>query len=99
MDICKINLCEPEVRTDVDALADNSGCFTDLDSPGMFAVEINGDNTTITVSEGDHISEGDVVAYVDSVPLKSKMNGNITERTSRYFIGEYSVDENQDLEE
>ena len=99
MDICKINLCEPEVQTDVDSMADNSGCFTELDSPGLFAVEINGDNVSINVNTNDHISEDDTLAYINNVPLKSKMNGNIIEKTSRYFIGEYSIDENQDFEQ
>lgn len=95
--ICKISLCEPDVTTDVDALADVSPAFSDPSSSSKgFIVELSADRVEIIVGEGQDINEDDIIAYLDGIPLKSIMKAKIIEVNPRYIIGEY-VDEDPDI--
>ena len=61
-------------------------------SPSLFAIEFQSPNPNMKVGIGSKINEGDIIAYSEGYPLKSKMKGTILEVYPQYIIGEYTVD-------
>lgn len=77
---CRISLCEPEVETKIEDIPDNSN---------KFVVELGTTNPNILLTEGQTINVDQVIGYMNNIPVKSIINGTITEVTDRYFIGTY----------
>jgi hypothetical protein len=87
--LCKVSMCDPVEETDLN--------FIDSLAPGdvnteRFVVEFGVRKPKILVSVGQHIKLNDVIAYMNDIPVKSKICGRITEVTDRYIIGIYETD-------
>jgi len=67
------------------------------DSAERFVIEFGSNNPTITVEVNQHIKIDDTIAYMKGIPVKSKINGIITEVTDKYIIGTYETDYNEIL--
>ena len=86
--LCKVSMCDPQEETDFDALngrVERSGAE-------KFIVEFGVKRPKITVSVGQHIKLDDVIAYMNDIPVRSKICGTITEITDRYIVGIYNTD-------
>lgn len=88
--LCKISLCPPKEETNTQELLNSSPMMNS--SPSLFAIEFQSPNPNMKVGIGSKINEGDIIAYSEGYPLKSKMKGTILEVYPQYIIGEYTVD-------
>jgi len=96
--LCRISICPPEETTDFDQLfSDSTGMDGGANSSERFVIEFGSDNPTITVSVNQHIKIDDTIAYMKGIPVKSHINGIITEVTDKYIIGTYETDYNEIL--
>lgn len=86
--LCKVSMCDPQEATDLDYL-DNMNKVSGSDK---FIVEFGVRKPIIKVSVGQHIRLDDIIAEMNGIPVKSKINGTITEVTDRYIIGVYDTD-------
>lgn len=87
--LCKVSMCDPIEETDFD--------FIDSLAPGdinteRFIIEFGVRKPKILVSVGQHIKLDDIIAYMNDIPVKSKVCGKITEINDRYIIGIYETD-------
>lgn len=94
-ELCKVSMCDPIEETDMD--------YIDSLAPGdpnteRFIIEFGTRKPNITVNVGQHIKLDDVIAYMNDIPVKSKICGIITEITDRYIIGIYETDVDRILE-
>jgi hypothetical protein len=82
-------MCDPQEITDlkfIDSLAKGDP------ETERFIIEFGSRKPIINVSVGQHIKLDDVIAYMNNVPVKSKVCGTITEVNDRYIIGIYDTD-------
>jgi hypothetical protein len=88
--LCCINLCTPDTSTDIDYLLDNCGGIgSPSTSSEYFVVEFGTEKPDIRLKVGQHIKTDDIIGYMRGIPVRSQINGVITEITDRYFIGIY----------
>lgn len=86
--LCKVSMCDPIEESALDALnssAERSGAE-------KFIVEFGVKRPDITVNVGQHIKLDDVIAYMNGIPVRSRICGTITEITDRYIVGVYDTD-------
>jgi hypothetical protein len=96
--LCKISICPPDETTDFDQLFSvSTGMDGGTDSAERFVIEFGSSNPTISVSVNQHIKIDDTIAYMKGIPVKSHINGIITEVTDKYIIGTYETDYNEIL--
>lgn len=86
--LCKVSMCDPVENTDLD--------FIDSLAPGdpnteRFIIEFGVRKPVILVSVGQYIKLDDIIAYMNDIPVKSKVCGRITEVNDRYIIGIYET--------
>ena len=87
--ICKVSMCPPQQKTDIDYILDNSPLLNGEGS--HFVIEFGSKETKNVVSAGKHIDYDDVIATMRGIKVKSKIKGTITESNNRYIIGEYDT--------
>ena len=86
--LCKVSMCDPLEESALDALnevAERSGAE-------KFIVEFGVKKPNILVNVGQHIKLDDIIAYMNGIPVRSKICGVITEITDRYIVGVYETD-------
>lgn len=86
--LCKVSMCDPQEETDFDALNDRA----ERSGAEKFIVEFGVKRPKIMVDVGQHIKLDDVIAYMNDIPVRSKICGTITEITDRYIVGIYDTD-------
>lgn len=87
--LCKVSMCDPLETTDlkfIDSLAKGDP------ETERFIIEFGSRKPIINVSVGQHIKLDDVIAYMNDIPVKSKVCGTIIEVNDRYIIGIYDTD-------
>ena len=94
--LCRISMCDPVRETDVEYLKDNSPL-----SGGTckkFVVEFGCLDRVIKLVPGQIISEDEIIGYMNNKPVRSKIKGKITEVYPEYFVGEYIMDIESEIE-
>lgn len=86
--LCRVSMCDPLEETNFDALNDNA----ERSGAEKFIIEFGVKHPNILVSIGQHIKLDDIIAYMNDIPVRSKVCGTITEITDRYIIGLYDTD-------
>lgn len=86
--LCKVSMCDPIEETDFN--------FIDSLVPGdvnteRFIIEFGTRKPVIIVQVGQYIKLDDTIAYMNDIPVKSKVCGRITEVNDRYIIGIYET--------
>lgn len=90
---CCISVCPPDTSTNFD---DALGLKNEPMSE-RFVVEFGTEHPEILVVPGQTIKIDQIIGYMRGVPVRSKINGTITEVSERYFIGIYDNDINSAL--
>lgn len=86
--LCKVSMCDPQESTDLNYI-DKMNRYSEAEK---FIIEFGTLKPTIKVSVGQHIKLDDTIAEMNGIPVKSKINGTITEITNRYIVGVYDTD-------
>ena len=86
---CKITMCPPEEQTDTNSLFNNSSIIASSPTNVIVEFDKNIKNLVTYFQEGQHIRIDDVIARVDKVPVKSKIDCNVREVHPTYFLAEY----------
>lgn len=86
---CQITMCEDETPTNTSALFDESN----LRGASRVIVEFSSNikNLEIYYSEGQQIHVDDVIATIDGINVKSKIDCSVSEAYSTYFVANYTT--------
>lgn len=87
--LCSVSMCPPQVVTDIDIILNNATAFNDVGASKHFVIEFGVNHPTILVSPGQSIKIDDIIAYINEIPVYSKIAGTITEVNEKYIIGDY----------
>jgi len=87
--LCKVSMCPPEENSDADYIVNNSPIFNEAKK---FIIEFGCENVKVAVSVGQKVDETTILAYMEGLPVTSKVYGTITEVNEKYIIGEYLSD-------
>lgn len=86
---CKVSMCETSDSTDIDALLhENSSLY-----PEQLIIEFNKDlRAVFNVKINQHVYINDIIAYINSIPVKSEKEFIVNEIYDTYIIGTYYYD-------
>lgn len=87
---CKVSMCDFSTPVDASAIL-NQGI---LDYPSGVVIEIQKTlNYSLNVLPGAIIRPGDIIGYINNIPIKSKGEYQILERYDNYIIANENIDQ------